>query len=306
MTLVARRSDEQAHEPDVLGPAPRWTSPTTRWWWTTRAHSPVATIRGSLLSGRGGSGLGKPWNGAGITSSTAAQVNRTAADSRSVGYAENALLPLGAYSSFRGQAVDLTSVLIAYTRTADANLDGIVNNDDVTVVGANFAPGAAKPAWALGDFEYDGSVDNDDVTLLGVFYNPAATRAVGLRRSRPSWPPIPRRSRGLPPTMLWHGLLLWHGLPTVPRPKVSAFQVKGDLRSSECAGSGDPRQQIDDDTLVDLLARSIAAGAKRRPMPGSPRGPAAATTTCGPVRYGPTGLELCVRKSCGCKCDVAP
>jgi hypothetical protein len=66
------------------------------------------------------------------------------------------------------------SVLIAYTRTGDANLDGLVNDDDVTIVGANFAPGFSKPHWALGDFDYNGFVDNDDVTLLGAFYNPSA------------------------------------------------------------------------------------------------------------------------------------
>jgi hypothetical protein len=82
-------------------------------------------------------------------------------------------LPLGAYTTFRGQAVDDTSMLIAYTRTADANLDGIVNNDDVATVGVNYAPGSAKPAgsaWSLGDFDYSGFVDNDDITLLGAFY----------------------------------------------------------------------------------------------------------------------------------------
>jgi hypothetical protein len=99
-------------------------------------------------------------------------------DSRSVGYAQNALLPLGAYSVFRGQAVDGTSVMITYTRTGDSNLDGLVNNDDVAVVAANYAPGALKPsgsAWAVGDFDYNGFVDNDDITLLGVFYTPTAT-----------------------------------------------------------------------------------------------------------------------------------
>jgi PKD repeat protein len=139
--------------------------------------SPVDTIRDDILTGRGGAGFGKPWDGTGITSSTAAEANVTAPNSRSVGYAENALLPLGAYSSFRGQTADITSVLIAYTRTADANLDGVVNNDDVTIVGANYAPDGSKPAWALGDFDYNGFVDNDDVTLLGVFYNPIAIPA---------------------------------------------------------------------------------------------------------------------------------
>ena len=91
-----------------------------------------------------------------------------------MGYAENSTLPLGAYANFRGQTVDDTSVLITYTRTGDANLDGVVNDDDVTIVSATYAPGVPQPHWALGDFDYNGFVDDDDVTLLGVFYDPEA------------------------------------------------------------------------------------------------------------------------------------
>jgi hypothetical protein len=133
--------------------------------------SPAGAIRAQILAGRGGAGLGKAWNGIGITSSAAALA---APESRSVGYADNALFPLGPVTTFRGQPVDETSLLIAYTRTGDANLDGVVDNDDVTIVGANYAPGFAKPRWDLGDFDYNGFVDNDDVTLLGAFYNPSA------------------------------------------------------------------------------------------------------------------------------------
>ena len=108
----------------------------------------------------------------GITSSAAAAAE---AETRSVGYAENLLLPLGPYTDFRGQPVDNTSILMAYTRTGDANLDGIVNDDDVTIVGATYAPGVPNASWANGDFDYNGFVDDDDVTLLGVFYDPSAT-----------------------------------------------------------------------------------------------------------------------------------
>jgi hypothetical protein len=134
--------------------------------------SPVATIRAQILAARGGPGFGATWNGQGITSSTAAAAD---AESRSVGFAENATMPLGPYANFRGQPVDNTSVLIAFTRTGDANLDGLVNDDDVTIVGATYAPGVPQPSWALGDFDYNGFVDDDDVTLLGVFYDPSAT-----------------------------------------------------------------------------------------------------------------------------------
>ena len=34
---------------------------------------------------------------------------------------------------------------MAFTRTGDANLDGLVNDDDVTIVGATYAPGVPQP-----------------------------------------------------------------------------------------------------------------------------------------------------------------
>jgi hypothetical protein len=137
-------------------------------------NSPVQTIRQQILAGRGGPGLGAMWNGQGITSSTAAAANAADAESRSVGFAENAAMPLGPLATFHGQPVDDTSILMAYTRTGDANLDGVINDDDVTIVGATYAPGVSQPSWALGDFDYNGFVDDDDVTLLGVFYDPTA------------------------------------------------------------------------------------------------------------------------------------
>jgi hypothetical protein len=133
--------------------------------------SPADTIRQQIINGRGGSGLGKTWNGQGITSSAAAVAEP---ESHSVGYAENATMPLGPFTTFRGQPVDETSILMAYTRTGDADLDGVVNDDDVTIVGATYAPGVPQASWALGDFDYNGFVDDDDVTLLGAFYDPAA------------------------------------------------------------------------------------------------------------------------------------
>jgi hypothetical protein len=68
-----------------------------------------------------------------------------------------------------------TAPCFVFTRTGDANVDGIVNDDDVTIVGASYAPGIPKPSWALGDFDYNGFVDDDDVTLLGAFYSPSAS-----------------------------------------------------------------------------------------------------------------------------------
>jgi hypothetical protein len=135
--------------------------------------SPLDAIRAGILSGRGGAGLGATWNGSGITSSAAAQANLLDPESRSVGFAENAALPLGPYTTFRGQSIDDTALIIAYTRTGDANLDGLVNDDDVTIVGVTYAPTETRSHWALGDFDFNGFVDDDDVTLLGVFFDSA-------------------------------------------------------------------------------------------------------------------------------------
>ena len=137
--------------------------------------SPAAAIRASILSGRGGSGLGAGWNGPGITSSAVAAANTTEPETRSIGYAENGTLPLGTYTEFHGQPVDPTSILIVPTRTGDANLDGLVDDSDVTILGASYAPATPNGSWALGDFDYSGFMDDVDATLLGAFYNPTPT-----------------------------------------------------------------------------------------------------------------------------------
>jgi hypothetical protein len=212
--------------------------------------SPVATVRAGILSGRGGPGLGASWTGMGITSSTAAQTNTSEPESRAVGYAENSALPLGPYTTFRGQAVDTTSVLIAYTRTADANLDGLVNDNDVTVVGATFAPTTAQAQWALGDFDYNGFVADDDVTLLGVFYQPVAGAAVPVVALSPDHATASTAS--LPSGR--------NGLETFGQDDVrgQAFDELGRAETRAHQGQETRAQPSKDEALVDLLADYFA------------------------------------------------
>ena len=151
--------------------------------------SPTNTVRQQILAGRGGPGMGAEWTGPGITSSAAAAANVEEPESRSVGYAENSALPLGSYANFFGQSVDDTSILMAYTRTGDANLDGVVDDADVTIVSATYAPGVPQPHWALGDFDYNGFVDDADVTLLSALYDPTA---------EPLIVPVPRGVSAVP------------------------------------------------------------------------------------------------------------
>jgi hypothetical protein len=210
-----------------------------------------------------------------------------------VGYAENGALPLGAYERFRGVAVDETAVLIAYTRTGDANLDGFVNDDDVTIVSATYAPGVPQPDWALGDFDYNGFVDDDDVTLLGAFYNPAEggglpaaalqgpedrneiapTVRLGIGFANAvnrSEGPAQGRPRSAGPTDLIHQELALDPGPDGPgyyMPVLRTYETFGlrDVRGPAAGGQAWTRaQQVAikaDGDVVDLLAESIMAKA---------------------------------------------
>jgi GH18 family chitinase len=108
---------------------------------------PIATIRGYLSSGDNNGS----WNGAGINSSVAA-----ANPSYGIGYADGADGVVTGLSS--GQ------IEVTYALYGDANLDGIVNGDDFTIVTSNL--GTQQSAWDKGDFEYNGVVSGDDFSLL--------------------------------------------------------------------------------------------------------------------------------------------
>src|SRR3989442_6087278 len=55
------------------------------------------------------------------------------------------------------------------TQGADANLDGVVNGQDVTIVGNNFGQ-TTSGQWFLGDFDYNGKCDGTDVSILGTTF----------------------------------------------------------------------------------------------------------------------------------------
>src|SRR5213079_3775220 len=142
--------------------------------------STAASVRQYLVNGRGPAGFGNAtWNGlGGITSSKASTASQGLGGTGdgvnlAVGYAENSALPLGSYTSFKGQTVGSSSILIKFTGGADADLDGVVGNSDVTIVGGKFGA-AGSGQWYFGDFDYSGACDNADVTALGGLFNPSA------------------------------------------------------------------------------------------------------------------------------------
>src|SRR5262249_59218567 len=79
--------------------------------------------------------------GTGITSSSATASTR-------LGYGDNAVLNR---STFSGQSVDSTSILVKYTYAGDANLDGVV---DATDLGALALAWQQTAFWTSADFHY--------------------------------------------------------------------------------------------------------------------------------------------------------
>ncbi len=106
--------------------------------------SPIATVRTSIRAAYNSG----DWTGDGIATSTgnAAQFG--------LGYAESGAVFTSFPATFSGQQVDDTSVLIAFARFGDANLDGVVNLNDFNRLAGNFglsaaADGVADPTdWA--------------------------------------------------------------------------------------------------------------------------------------------------------------
>ncbi len=77
-----------------------------------------------------------------------------------LGYADNAVLHL---TSFGGQTVDDTNLLIKFTYGGDANLDGQV---DISDLGALATAWQTSAPWTGGDFDYSGFVDISDLGIL--------------------------------------------------------------------------------------------------------------------------------------------
>ena len=122
--------------------------------------SPLSTVRDLLALGRDDGA----WDGDGITSSNAAVDPTTA-----VGFGEATDLSGSLPAVFASETVDDTSILLRFTKLADANLNGGVNALDFNALATNF--GVSGASWAGGDFNYDGMVDTMDFTALATRFN---------------------------------------------------------------------------------------------------------------------------------------
>lgn len=111
--------------------------------------SPLNMVRDQIRSGYNAGA----WTGTGITSSAAGATH-------AIGYADNSVLHL---TTFAGQPVDATSILVKLTHLGDANLDGQVDVTDLGAVATNWQ---TSGVWTGGDFNYDGFIDITDLGAL--------------------------------------------------------------------------------------------------------------------------------------------
>ena len=126
----------------------------------------LPTITNQIKSGFNQSNSGF-WNGQGITSSAAA------ADSSKLTAVGVISDSNGLYSSFDGQSVGSSDILVKYTYFGDANLDGKVNGSDYTLIDNGF--NTHQSGWLNGDFNYDGAVNGDDYLLIDNSFNSQTT-----------------------------------------------------------------------------------------------------------------------------------
>lgn len=110
--------------------------------------SPRDALRADLAAGRILSGTGDPLKGKVVI------VEASAA---------------GATGTWGGQPVDGSSVLVLYTLSGDANVDRIVNFDDLLRLAQNYGISSGKD-WTDGDFDGNGAVNFDDLLPLAQNY----------------------------------------------------------------------------------------------------------------------------------------
>src|SRR5262249_11405114 len=110
---------------------------------------------------------GGAWTGGGITSTTAANVAIDGSNihKTAVGYGEASSLGIGTFS---GQAVDNTTLVMRYTLSGDATLDGVVNTNAFNALALAF--NQSNQFWFNGDFNYDGVVNGIDFNAIATTF----------------------------------------------------------------------------------------------------------------------------------------
>ncbi len=117
-------------------------------------------VTGLIRAGRNGGA----WNGSGIVTSQTAAL--AASGLTTLAVAANADL---GKSTFGGQSVGSSDVLVMYTYAGDADLSGRINGDDYFRIDSGFA--AHATGYDNGDFNLDGKIDADDYFIIDRNYS---------------------------------------------------------------------------------------------------------------------------------------
>ena len=106
-----------------------------------------ANLRADVVAGRNGG----PFNGTSGIMTTGGKASLTSANP-AVGY----------------RVLANGSAIVAWAAYGDSNLDGAVNNTDVSLVnnGGKFGTGGTTATWSQGDYNYSGAVNSTDISLL--------------------------------------------------------------------------------------------------------------------------------------------
>jgi hypothetical protein len=124
--------------------------------------TPLPSVAAYIASGYNGGS----WTGPGLTSSSA-QAAAASAHPTALGYATASSINT---STFDGQAVSGANVLVRYTYSGDANLDGFVNALDFNSLASNFGNATGK-VWTQADFNYDGMTNTLDFNSIATNFN---------------------------------------------------------------------------------------------------------------------------------------
>jgi hypothetical protein len=120
-------------------------------------------VTGLIKSGRSASG---DWSGSGIVTSMTAAALGSQITTLAIATAGD----LGK-TSFGGQSVLPTDVLVMYTYTGDANLSGKIDADDYFQIDSHYSKSTnSAKSWLNGDFNYDGAINGDDYLLIDNAY----------------------------------------------------------------------------------------------------------------------------------------
>jgi len=105
---------------------------------------------------------GGAWTGTGLTSSVAAADTQHLTTLGILLNNDGNNNPI--YTTFAGENVDTSSILIRYTLTGDLNLDQQINADDYAMIDSGFA--SHGTTYQSGDVDFDGSINADDFFLI--------------------------------------------------------------------------------------------------------------------------------------------